>query len=770
VRFAAGEIATALKTAGIEVQAVHGARLLGTGENAAGAGDASAPRHAARLPGGVWIILADQAAEDSPENALLKREGIAAPELESQCYWIEPGSPGEQGARSVARVVGIVGGDAVGTMYGGLEVAERIRLEGGLQGLRKASGKPFILRRGLKFNIPLDARTPSYDDTGDAAQTNYVHMWEFGFWQRFLDEMARHRYNALTLWNPHPFPSLVKLPNYPDVALDDVCVTTLDPATLRAPQFVDPRVFDNLKVVKRMTIEEKIDFWRRVMRHARQRGIEVYFITWNVLTNGTQGKYGITDEQDNPRTIDYLRECTRELILTYPDLTGIGVTAGEHMQHREDEFAKERWLWAAYGRGVVEARERQPGRKVRFIHRVWQTGVGPVWADFGSKYPGDFELSFKYARAHMYSSPSPPFAKALCEELRRHGLKCWWNMRNDDIFYFRWGDPDYARAFLRNLPEGVTAGYHMGSDGYVWGVEFVSLEPDRPRKLEIEKHWYKFMLWGRLGYDPSLDRGFFVRVIGDRFPEAPAEQLYNSWQAASKIIPQVTRFHWRNWDFMWAVEGCFDARQGFHTVEDFINMPPMEESGIVSIPEFVARQAAGEPVEGTTPLQVIGNLEHWAASALETAAAIRRDVPQPSKELRDTLGDIESMAHLGNYYAAKTRGAVELCAFRRSGDAERKQAAVAALEEAVEHWRRYARSAGARYRPQLLARTRRLDWWKLLDEVERDVEIARNARPEKVGAQAEQASRLPARAVLIGVENPRPADEDTATRRREPRA
>lgn len=766
--FAAAEIRSALEKAGIDVRPVGAAALRGedtAGPSAGGDGaqredsrqrsqpgqdsargragqeSASAPpgqdsagappsaaHNAAQLPGRVWIILADQSAKGSPENELLLRAGIVPPALSPQEYWIEPQPPRERGAFRAAHLLCIVGGDATGTMYGGLAAAEAIRLAGGWQGLREATGRPFILRRGLKFNIPLDARTPSYDDTGDAAQRNYEHMWDFGFWQRFLDEMARHRYNVLTLWNPHPFPSLVKLPNYPDVALDDVCVTTLDPATLRAPQFVDPRVFDNLKVVRRMTIDEKIAFWRRVMRHARNRGIEVYFITWNVLTNGTQGKYGITNEQDNPRTIDYLRECTRELILTYPDLTGIGVTAGENMQQRDDQFAKEKWLWATYGRGVLEARQRQPGRNVRFIHRVWQTGVGPVWQDFGAKYPDDFELSFKYARAHMYSSPRPPFATRLCEELRAHGLRCWWNLRNDDIFNFRWGDPDFVRAFLCNLPEGVTAGYHMGSDGYVWGVEFASREPDQPPKLEIEKHWYDFMLWGRLGYDPTLDRNFFVRVIGQRFPEAPPEKLYDAWQAASKIIPQVNRFHWCDWDYMWAVEGCFDGRNGFHTVEDFIQVTPMEQSGILSIPDFIARRAAGETIEGTTPLQVADDLEHWAASALQTAAAIRRETPQPGKELRQTLGDIESMAHLGNYYAAKIRGAVALCAFRASGHAEQKQAAVAALEAAVEHWQRYARSASAQYHPQLLARTRRLDWWQLLDEVRRDVEIARSAK------------------------------------------
>ncbi|HUT94918.1 MAG TPA: hypothetical protein VMY37_36005 [Thermoguttaceae bacterium] len=627
-----------------------------------------------------------------------------------------------------------VGADASGGMYAGLDLAEQIRLGQRLDEIGETTRGPHIGRRGIKFNVPLDARTPSYDDSGDAAQSNYVHMWDFSFWQKFLDHMARHRYNTLTLWNPHPFPSLVKLPDYPDVALDDVCVSELAPThdgIWARPMFARREVTEKLRVVRKMPIDEKIAFWRRVMQHAADRGIDVYLITWNVIVNGAEGKYGITAEQDNPKTIAYLRQCVRECILTYPLLDGIGVTAGENMKPRTDEFSKEKWLWSTYGQGVLDAKREQPDRHVRFLHRVWQTGVGEVWDEFGSKYPGTFELGFKYARAHMYSATDPPFCDELCREMEPFGLKCWWNLRNDDVFNFRWGDPDYVREFLGNLPpDHLTAGYHMGSDGYVWGVEFTSLEPESPRALEIEKHWYNFMLWGRLGYDPTLDRPFFERVLAARFPEVPSDKLYDAWQAASKIVPLVNRFHWRNWDFMWAVEGCVDQRQGFHTVDDFINTPPMEQSGIVAVPDYVEAQLTGNRPQGTTPMEVAERLHGYAAEALAGVAALRRDAPTMSKQLGFTLGDVEAMAHLGNYYGAKILGAVELQTFRRSKEARHKQAAIRHLQQALEHWRNYAEVAGGMYRPQLLARTRLLDWRRALDDVKRDVEIARAAGVE----------------------------------------
>ena len=63
----------------------------------------------------------------------------------------------------------VVGGDSCGAIYGGLELAEMIDLGGGLDGVEEKARKPYVFRRGLKFNIPFDARAPSYDGTGPAA-------------------------------------------------------------------------------------------------------------------------------------------------------------------------------------------------------------------------------------------------------------------------------------------------------------------------------------------------------------------------------------------------------------------------------------------------------------------------------------------------------------------------------------------------------------------------------------------------------------------------
>ena len=75
-------------------------------------------------------------------------------------------------------MIRVVGGDSTGAMYGGLELAEQITLGKGLDAIREKARKPYILRRGLKFNIPWDGRSPTYDDTGTADHPFFSVMVE----------------------------------------------------------------------------------------------------------------------------------------------------------------------------------------------------------------------------------------------------------------------------------------------------------------------------------------------------------------------------------------------------------------------------------------------------------------------------------------------------------------------------------------------------------------------------------------------------------------
>jgi hypothetical protein len=632
--------------------------------------------------------------------------------------------------------VRVVGLGAPGAMYGGLDVAEAVRL-GTTARLQPGARSPHVAQRGIKFNIPLDLRTPSYTDSSDAAQANIPEMWDREFWRTFLDELARHRYNVLSLWSLHPFPSLVKVPEFPEVALADVWRTRValeDNFSFAGTDMVRPAMLADHEVVKRLGIDEKIEFWRWVMRHAKDRGIDVYVFTWNTFTFGAEGKHGITNDLENPITKAYFRASVRELIETYPLLAGLGITAGEGMPEKMDARVKEKWLWDTYGEGVRDALKSAPTRVVRMIHRFhWtaQSDIIEAWKDYPG-FPATFDFSFKYSVAHMYSMPNPPFIQPLLEGIAP-GLRTWLTVRNDDIYTFRWGDPDYARDYVVNMPAAdKCAGFYMGPDGYVWGRSFLERQPPAsgPRPLVIEKQWYSFLLWGRLAYDPTLPNAHFERILAARFPGVPAATLFAASSAASRVVPTITSFFWGDIDLRWFPEASLSSprSRGFYTVRHFVEGVTMPGSGNLDIREWRRRLEERRPMQGTTPLQIADRLRGLALETERLVEELRPHAPR-SAELAATLDDLTCFALLGHYYAEKIRAACALALYDSSSDPGEHAAAVRHLESALQHWKRYAAVRDARYVPALYNRVGRVDITALTARVAADLELARQWQP-----------------------------------------
>jgi hypothetical protein len=641
----------------------------------------------------------------------VEKDGKAA----AQSYSIQVQNDGDR------RVITVRGADANGAMYGGLDIAEAIRT-GTFDALKDSDHTPYIKQRGIKFNIPLDARAPTYSgshDLQDAARLNVAEMWSKDFWQEQFDDMARHRYNLISWWNMNPFPSIVKVPEFPSVALDDVQTTSAN---------------GEIIVVKKMTIDEKIQFLREVMQMAKDRGVDIYVFTWNVYLAAAKGKDGLTDNKTAPRTIEYYRSSVREMIKTYPLLAGIGTTAGEYMNDKEfTEMSQEQWLWQTYGEGIRDGLKDTPDRKFRFIQRSMFANVEDIQKLFG-ELPCPIDISFKYSVGHMYSITNPKFIKRLLPSLSPK-LRSWLTIRNDDIHSFRWADVDYARDYIKNIPgEDKIAGFYMGPDGYIWGRDFITKNPDGQRQTIIEKMWLSFALWGRLAYDPELPAATFERLAAARFPGADAPKLIAAWSGASMTFPYITRFFWGGIDIKWFPEACRRKDQ-FYTVRNFAEGGTMDNAGVLNIMEWRKGLLTKKMPTGVTPLEIAATLESNSSKALQSLPELQRaTVPTTSAwEYTATLNDIEAMSHLGLYYAAKIRGACDLALFDQSGDAKQQASAVHQLEAALTHWKNYVAAYTRQYvQPVLYNRAGLVDIPKQTEDVAADVQMARDWKPGTV--------------------------------------
>lgn len=671
--------------------------------------------------GAISILLIN--ISDNSYKLLMRASGIKnTRELKNEGFIIKKNG-------KMNTTIWIVGADDAGVMYGGLEVAEIIRTKG-IDAIENKFQNPYMKVRGTKFNIPLDVRTPSYSDVSDAAQNNIAEMWNFEFWRDYIDNLARYRYNTISLWSLHPFPSLVKVPEYPDIALDDVHQSTTDwkeTYNLSGQGFDDPEIVENYRVIKKITIEEKIDFWRKVMAYGKQRNVQFWFLTWNIFTNGTFGKYGITDELENPVTRDYFRQSIKQMFLTYPDLGGIGLTTGENM-YRYTPAQKEEWAFATYGRGALDAVEQQPGRKINLIHRQHQTQAKEISNIFGEviEHPDiNFVFSFKYAKAHVYSSVNQVYHHDFVKDIQSAGdLKTLWTLRNDDIYVFRWGGPGFVREFIKNIPYDVSEGYYYGSDQWIWGREFLGRYSTDPRKLEVEKHWYQWMIWGRLGFNPEMTDERFIDILADRFPGVDGKQMFKAWQSASMIYPLVTGFHWGSLDFQWYIESGQSqpdpakTPSGYHDVNRFITLPPHKGTDNISIPDYVKASARGKEIERTTPIEVASRIIENADIALNWAD---QQIPEGDTELNLTIDDIRTISWLGKYYAHKILAATHLAMFRETLERKWLDKAYEELNLSAAFWRYFASSALANYKnPFWTNRVGYVNWrenyeWALYD-------------------------------------------------------
>jgi len=251
---------------------------------------------------------------DSISNPSIKREGFRI------------------GHRNGSLIITAI--DQVGAMYGLMELGEQIALNG-LNSVPDKTVNPRFRFRAIKVNLSWSVYGPH-----PARNMHVEELKDLKFWESFFDMMAENRFNAITLWNLHPFPYMIRAKNFP-----------------KACPFTD----------------EELAEWKKlfsgIFRLAKERGIDSYIVHWNIfvsqayhdnyspnsLTDLHSGGNGIS----NPTDDRYLKESVTQLINEYPDLTGIGITLGEGMNNMTPR-EREDWLLRTEVAGIKEANRNDP--------------------------------------------------------------------------------------------------------------------------------------------------------------------------------------------------------------------------------------------------------------------------------------------------------------------------------------------------------------------------------------------------------------------------
>ena len=633
----------------------------------------------------------------------------------------------------------ITGGDARGLIYGSLSLVEELQNGATLQTVNQRSEKPHLSLRAIKFDLPWDTYRHSY-----ALDLHYETCRDTLYWKAFLDMMVQNRFNALSLWNLHPYTFMIRPTNFP-----------------AATPFNDQQ------------LKEWQTLFHAIFRMANERAIDTYLVPFNIFTSPEFSKaYNVNPKLNNlnhHHFIDgdtsaivkrYTRECVTQVLQEYPELTGFGLTLGEAMggigpQQRED------WMKETIIDGM-----RLAGRKTRLIHRIpFSSTTGslgitsidtekltrksiesegaldfiekPIWADL------------KYNWSHGHSTPTL---------VKVHGGKLFdtyfkpdptaykitWTVRNEDFFCLRWGVPDFVRAHIAANNQAYVGGYFLGSETYIPAKDYFTKPGGRVGwTYAFERQWLFYKLWGRLLYNPTTpDRIFsadFVRRYG-----APAAHLLEAYALASSTPLRLASAFDFTWDFSLYSEGmmAFDAQKNvsYISVSQQITQPTLDPD-YVSVSDYVKTVGAGGSFGSAkiTPPILARMLETDCQKALRLVQPINVSA---NRSLLYEVADVQVWANLGLHLAEKLKAAVALQTYRITGQEAQKGAAIQHLKAALRYWDAVIAITRPLYNDMPLVHLTeqkghtpeennklRFHWETLRPDVAKDIEIAEKAQP-----------------------------------------
>jgi hypothetical protein len=638
-------------------------------------------------------------------------------------------APGEE-------YLGIRGGGQRGLIYAALAVAEQLdhgRAIDTLEPVRESAALPF---RAIKHNLPWDSYRSS-----SALDLHFDTVRDVNYWEAFLDMMAQNRFNALTLWNLHPFPYMIRAHNFPE-----------------ASPFTDKE------------LAEWRSLYRAIFAMAKERGIDTYLVNWNVLvsksfadahklegTNYYPFYKGRSDYSGEAQTSDlvkrYTRESVTQILEEYPNLTGFGFSFGEQMggmtpRERQD------WMDEAIIAGMQAA-----DRSVKMIYRApFSAGLGQGGSTdkateeltresiekLGGEFHGPIWMEIKFNWSHAHSTPD--LVKVHGGELKDtyfnpspENYQVAWMVRNEDFFALRWGHAGFIREHLqKNAQHDYVGGYFVGSESYIPAKDYFTAT-DKPVDWHyaFQRQWLFYKLWGRLLYNPDTPDSVFEAEFVHRYGE-PARPLLEGYSLASRTQLNFASSVDFTWDFTLYGEGMMAlSGEGLQpvSVERLIQQPPLR-SDWLSVRDFVAKRTAGDTIAATTvtPLQLA---DRMAADSRDALALVKDVDVGNSASLMYEVADIKTWANLGLYYAQKLRGAVALQSYRTTGSESEQRAAIEHLEESLAYWDAVIAITRPIYRDMPLAHYNRpnnervddnlFHWARLRPAIARDVETARQA-------------------------------------------
>ncbi|WP_080055813.1 alpha-d-galacturonidase [Spirosoma aerolatum] len=563
----------------------------------------------------------------------------------------------------------IAGADASGTLYGCLELADRVAETGKLPETINISDKPEMVLRGTCVGVQKPTYLPGrtvyeYPYTPET----FPWLYDKALWIRYLDMLVENRYNSLYLWNGHPFASLVRLNEYPyAVEVDDA------------------------------TFKKNEDMFRFLTEEADKRGIWVIQMFYNIIVSKPFAEHHHIKTQDRNRPItpliaDYTQKSIAAFVQKYPN-AGLLITLGEAMegvgQDDVDWFTKTIIPGVKDGLKALGQTTEPP-----IVLRAHDTDAPRVMKAALPLYKNLYTMAKYNGEALTTYTPRGKWAD-LHRTLSNIGTV---HVENVHILAnlepFRYGSADFIQKSVQAMHTVYGAnGLHLYPEASYWDWPYTA-DKTSPRQLQLDRDWLWYKTWARYAWKANRNRSDEITYWGNQLaaqyglsPEKGKDVL-EAYEQAGEIEPKLLRRY-----------GITDGNRQTLTLgmlmTQLINpfryglftlMYESEAPEGEMIIDYAEKDWKHEKHIGETPVQIADEVIEHGKKAVAAIDKASDAVTKGKVEFNRLKNDMYCQNALANFYAQKARAAIAVLRYKYSNDIHDLEKAVPLLESSVKHF------------------------------------------------------------------------------------
>jgi hypothetical protein len=572
--------------------------------------------------------------------------------------------------------VAVIGGDDSGVLYGALDLAARVRAAKKVPDNLRVIDAPSMILRGPCLGMQKTTLLPGrkvyeYPYTPE----NFPFFYDKKFWDDYLDYLADQRMNILYLWNGHPFPSLVRVPDYPDA--------------VEVPDDV---------------LSKNQEMFRYITAEADKRGIWVVQMFYNIfLSKPLADKHGLSTQLKEPTPLasDYTRKSIAEFMRQYPHV-GLMVCLGEALEGDQNKID---WMVNTIIPGVKDGmklaglKEEPP-----LILRTHAMPAGKVVPEAVKYYKNLYtEQKFNGESLTTYE-PRGRWAQQA-RDMTTFGAQHLVNIHIlANLEPFRYGATEFIRKSVLASEDTLNAkGLHLYPLAY-WDWP-VAPDVANPPLGQIQRDWIWYEAWARYAWNPrrdaAEDKAYWVGRLTEMYgSREAAEKILSAYNDSGECAPMLIRRYG-------ITEGNRQTLSLGMTLDQLVN--PMKYGAIPELWEsqappgerldvFVAREWEKKPHEGETPATLNKQVLDFSARAVAAIDAAAPLVTKNKEEFERLRNDVHCIRAMTLNYVAKVHAAEHVLRYTYGHEVSEMERAAGFLAESLEHFKTLERLTRDTYR------------------------------------------------------------------------